>query len=372
MTSKRVGLIVNPVAGLGGRVGLKGSDGLRIQQKALELGAVPSAGLRCKEAIQAIIRIKQDIEFITYPGEMGEDCLLELGIIPKVIGSIKPGRTTDQDTQKAAKALQSESVDLILFSGGDGTAWDIYQAIGAEYPVLGIPAGVKIHSGVFGTSPIRTGELTALALEAKAGFRKAEVMDIDEDNYRQGVLTVKLCGYLTVPYQRNLIQSVKTGSSQGAAQDLSGLAAEVIERMDAEQLYLVGPGTTTQAILRGLGFEKTLLGVDVVQGAKIIHYDVNEHCLLDMLRKESGKIIVTPIGGQGIILGRGNQQLSPEVIRLVGTQNLLVVSTKEKIHALLGRPLLVDTGDKDLDRELSGYKRVITGFREEIIYRVEY
>lgn len=371
MTSKRVGLIINPVAGLGGRVGLKGSDGRHIQQKALELGAVPAAGLRCKEAVEALIRINPDVEFITYPGEMGADCLLELGIIPKIIGLINAGHTTSQDTHEAARALISELVDLILFAGGDGTARDIYLAIGSEYPVLGIPAGVKIHSGVFGTSPVRTGELASLALEAKTGFRHIEVLDIDEDSYRQGVLAVKLCGYLKVPYQRSLIQSVKASSSREGANALAGLAVDVIDRMDSRHLYLLGPGTTTKAIAHGLGFEKTLLGVDVFQGGKIIHYDVNERILLDLLRQEPGIIIVTPIGGQGIILGRGNQQLSPQVIHLVGTQNLIIVSTKDKINALLGRPLLVDTGNKDLDRALCGYTRVITGYREEIIYRVE-
>jgi predicted polyphosphate/ATP-dependent NAD kinase len=371
MTSKRVGLIINPVAGLGGRVGLKGSDGQYIQQKALELGAVPAAGLRCKEALETLIRINPDIEFVTYPGEMGADCLLELGVIPKKIGLINAGHTTNQDTHKAAKALFSESVDLILFAGGDGTARDIYLAIGSEYPVLGIPAGVKIHSGVFGTSPMRTGELASLALEAKTGFRQAEVLDIDEDSYRQGILAVKLCGYLKVPYQRSLIQSVKASSSREGYTALAGLAAELIDRMDGDHLYILGPGTTTQAIARGLGLEKTLLGVDIIKDGKIIRYDVNEKILLDLLRQQSGKIIVTPIGGQGIILGRGNQQLSPQVIHMVGTQNLIIVSTRDKINALLGRPLLVDTGYEDLDRELCGYTRVITGYREEIIYRVK-
>jgi predicted polyphosphate/ATP-dependent NAD kinase len=366
----RLGLIVNPVAGIGGRVGLKGSDGSEIQKKALELGAVPQS---LDRAIQALERLKpvDDLEVITYPGEMGEDAARACGFEPTVIGSIKPGETTPEDTRNAAQEMLRLKVNLLLFAGGDGTARDIYTAVGEGLPALGIPAGVKIHSAVFGANPLNAGDLAALYLQGKvSSLREAEVMDIDEEAFRRGVVSAKLYGYLKIPFERRLVQSLKTPSSPGEQASQQAIAYDVVGKMEDGWLYIIGPGTTTRAITSRLGLDKTLIGVDVVADGKLIAADVNEPQLLELLEGRKAKIIVTPIGGQGYIFGRGNQQISPEVIKKVGKENIIVVSTTGKIHSLRGRPLWVDTSDRAVDEMLSGHIRVVTGYNEQIVYRV--
>jgi predicted polyphosphate/ATP-dependent NAD kinase len=262
-------------------------------------------------------------------------------------------------------------VDLLLFAGGDGTARDIHAAVGEELPVLGIPAGVKIHSAVFATTPANAGSLAALYLQGRVeGLREAEVMDIDEEAFRQGAVSAKLYGYLLVPYRTSLVQNLKMASVGGEA-SLDAIAQEIVEQMEPDFLYLIGPGTTTRAIAAELGLDKTLLGVDVVLDGELLAADVNEAQLLDLL--ETGRranIIVTPIGGQGHIFGRGNQQLSPQVIKKVGKDSIIVVSTKEKLYSLGTRPLLVDTGDAAVDQMLGGYLTVVTGYRERAVRKV--
>ena len=365
-------MIVNPVAGLGGSVGLKGSDGAAIQQKARALGAVPRSINRAGEAVDQLRSVKDSAELITCPGEMGADAVRAGGFEPVITGTINPGPTTPQDTQNAARAMRRLDVSLLLFAGGDGTARDIYRAIGSEIPALGIPAGVKIHSAVFAKNPGSAGELAALFLQGKAtGLQEAEVMDIDEDAFRQGCVSAKLYGYLNIPFHSRLVPGAKNAGPPGTQAVLQAIAAAVVDKMETDCLYLIGPGTTTRAITDRLGLPKTLLGVDVVMNGKLAAADVNEAQLLDLLAQgRKARIIVTPIGGQGYILGRGNQQFSPGVIKKVGAENLMVVSVPEKIHALGGRPLWVDTGDRAVDKLLSGYIRVVTGFNEQIVYRV--
>ena len=374
---KRLGLIINPVAGLGGRVGLKGSDGVEIQQKALVLGAEPQALERAIQALEVLVPIRDEFELITYPGEMGRDPARACGFTPDVIGSITPGATTPQDTITAANEMESLGVNLILFTGGDGTAKDIYNAVADRVPVLGIPAGVKIHSAVFGTNPRQTGELAGLFMQGIATrLRAAEVMDIDEEAVRAGVLTAKLYGYLKVPYRRNLVQTVKSGTDPGEREVLHSIACDVVESMDADSLYIIGPGTTTQAITSLLGFDKTLIGVDAITRDRLVAKDVNESQLLELLNNHDVKIIITPIGGQGYLFGRGNQQISPRVLKRLGVveghvkENLIVISTTDKIHSLRGRSFLVDTGDLEIDTLLCGYVQVVTGYKERLMYKI--
>ena len=367
---KKLGLIVNPVAGIGGRVGLKGSDGSEIQKKALELGAVPESLNRAALALERIKPIKHDLEIITYPGEMGEDAARACGFEPTVIGSIKPGETTAEDTGYAAREMLRLDVDLLLFAGGDGTARDICNAVGTGIPVLGIPAGVKIHSAVYATSPRSAGDLAALYLQGRvSSLREAEVMDIDEAAFRRGIVSAKLYGYLKIPFRTSLVQNLKVASA-GEAASLAGIAYDVVEKMEDDRFYIIGPGTTTRAIADELGLEKTLIGVDVVLNRELLATDVNEAQLLKLLEGREAKIIVTPIGGQGCIFGRGNQQISPKVIETVGRDNVIVVSTKEKLYALGRRSLWTDTGDRDVDKMLSGYMRVVTGYNERAVRKV--
>lgn len=387
----KIGLIVNPVAGIGGRVGLKGSDGADIQRKALELGAEPQASDRAGQALERLKSVPS-LQIITYPGEMGESPARASGFEPTVIGAIEPGSTTAKDTVEAAREMQRQGVELLLFAGGDGTARDIYRAIGEELPALGIPAGVKIHSAVYATNPASAGSLAALYLQGRvSSLQEAEVMDIDEEAFRSGTVSAKLYGYLRIPFRTSLVQSQKMASIGGGS--LAAIAEDIVERMEPNCLYLVGPGTTTRAITDELLMTKTLLGVDVVRVAdggqtsesrgEPVLADANEGQLLRLLAgKTRAKIIVTLIGGQGFIFGRGNQQLSPSVIRAVNADaarsngttkpwgNIIVVGTKEKLYALGNKPLRVDTGDPILDEMLSGYVTVVTGYHERAVRKV--
>ncbi len=368
----RLGLIVNPMAGLGGRVGLKGSDGESIQQRAIALGAQPRAGERAREALTALLPLKDDIEIVTYAGEMGAEAAESLGFRAQVIGRIEAGRSRAQDTRRAAQSMKEMNVALILFAGGDGTARDVYDAVGSDVAVLGIPAGVKIHSPVYAVHPRAAGELAArLARGERLAFREAEVIDLDEEAYRSGKVSTRLYGYLKVPFVRQFVQSAKSASPASEQEAAREIAAFVVGQMQPGVAYIVGPGTTTRAIAACLGLEKTLLGVDVFLDKALLARDVNERQMLDVLAQyPERKIIVTPIGGQGYLFGRGNQQISPPILRAVGRENILVVSTLNKIIALRGQPLLVDTGEAETDHLLQGYMQVITGYDQRLIYRV--
>ncbi|MFZ5911197.1 MAG: ATP-NAD kinase family protein [Chloroflexota bacterium] len=368
----RLGLIVNPMAGLGGRVGLKGSDGEIVQQRAIALGAQPRAGERAREALTALLPLKDDIEIVTYPGSMGAEAAESLGFRVQVIGRIEAGGTSAQDTRRAARSMADMGVVLILFAGGDGTARDIYDAVGLSVPVLGIPAGVKIHSPVYAIHPRAASELAArLVRGERLAFHEAEVIDLDEDAYRCGKVATRLYGYLKVPSAGQFVQNAKSASPASEQEAAREIAAFVVAQMQPGVAYIVGPGTTTRAIAACLGLDKTLLGVDVLRDRALLARDVNEGQLLDILTQyPDRKIIVTPIGGQGYLFGRGNQQISPQVVRAVGRENILVVGTVNKIVALRGRPLLVDTGEAEVDRSLQGYVKVITGHNQSMVYRV--
>jgi predicted polyphosphate/ATP-dependent NAD kinase len=368
---KRIGLIVNPVAGLGGRVGLKGSDGAAIQQKALDLGAVPHAVDRAAQALAALVPLSGGFDLLTCPGAMGADAARQAGSPAHVIGPVADGLTTAADTARAAREMIVQKIDLLLFAGGDGTARDICSAIGTQIPALGIPAGVKIHSAVYATHPRSAGELAAAFLHGGTELRQAEVMDLDEDAFRAGRVSPRLYGVLTMPYLQRYVQGVKAPSALSEPTALEAIAEDLAEQMEPGWLYIFGPGSTTHAVATHLGLNKTLLGVDAVLDGKIVAADATESDLLRLLAEvHPAEIVVTPIGGQGCIFGRGNQPISPDVIRKVGRPHVRVVSTREKLQALNGAPLWADTGDGEVDEMLSGYFAVVVGYKESVMYKV--
>ena len=368
--TRRLGLIVNPIAGMGGKVGLKGTDGEEIVKKALLLGAKKVAPNKAKITLKYIKDNIGKLEVFTYPGDMGEKECKELGISAVVVGNINMDNTTYLDTEKAALRMIEEKVDLILFAGGDGTARNIYESVGDRVPVIGIPAGVKIHSAVFATNPLNAGRIVVDFFNSEnVEIRDSEVMDIDEEQFRAGKVVAKLYGYMKVPYEQAYVQSLKVGGMYSDDICLEGIADFIIENMENGYVYLIGPGTTTGKVLERMGLPYTLLGVDIVKDGEILASDANETEILERVEYEKTKVIVTPIGGQGYIFGRGNQQLSPGVIRVTGKENIIIVSTPDKLIDLKGKPFLVDTGDEDTDRMFRGYYQVIVGYDETYVYK---
>jgi predicted polyphosphate/ATP-dependent NAD kinase len=365
----KLGLIVNPIAGLGGPAGLKGSDELSRELKS----QAHRAPQRAQRALEQLSNTDA-LEIFCYPGEMGELEARAAGFHPKVLpADLIPGDTSAADTMAAAKQLVAEGVDLILFAGGDGTARNIYDAIGCGPAVLGIPAGVKMHSGVYAVSPESAGEVLKLLIHHDlVSIAACEVRDIDEAAFRKNLVKARYYGEMMVPEAGHYVQAVKNGGREVEALVLDDIAADVIENMDAETMYIVAPGSTTAAVMEQLDLPNTLLGVDVVLDKTLVAADVNALQLETLLSNHSGSVVIvlTAIGGQGHILGRGNQQMSPAVIRRVGRENLRVIATKTKIAELEGRPLLVDTNDPELDRSLSGFISVITGYRDAIMYPI--
>jgi predicted polyphosphate/ATP-dependent NAD kinase len=366
----RIGLIVNPVAGIGGRVGLKGSDGVEVQRRAQELGAIPESLQRATLSLIPLLDLRDMLEVVTFPNEMGETSAREAGFTPNVIGEMTSGSTSAEDTRRAVNIMSALGVDLILFAGGDGTARDVCSAIPPRFPCLGIPTGVKIHSAVYATNPKHAGELAGLYLTGKAHLREAEVLDVDEEAYRVGRVGTRLYGTLHVPYRPLWLQNQKAPSPVSEARQAEAIAADVVEEMQPGVVFILGPGTTIRAIAQALTVEKTLVGVDVVRDGQLLAKDVNQAQLLGLTKTAPSRIVVTPIGGQGFLFGRGNQQIGPEVIRQVGRENIIVVSTADKLRALRLQPLLVDTGDADADALLAGYFNVVTGYKERMVYKV--
>jgi predicted polyphosphate/ATP-dependent NAD kinase len=371
---KKLGLIVNPIAGMGGKCGLKGTDGADILARARSLGGVPEAPDRAVTALRQLADLKGVVEIVTVSGDMGETEARAGGFEPVVLLSTATSATTSLDTRRAAEEITAAGVDLLLFVGGDGTARDIYSSVNDDQICLGVPAGCKIHSGVYGVNPRNAGELATLFLRGKVGATKrAEVMDIDEEAFRQGRVSAELYGYLRVPEDEARVQGGKAGRVQSDESALDGIAYYLSDKMESDALYLLGTGSTVLGIEQRLGIEGTLLGVDISRGRQLIAKDVNERQILELLRANSSvpaKIVVTVIGGQGYIFGRGNQQISPEVIQRVGKENVMVVATKSKLVGLGGRPLLVDTGSEETNSLLSGYMRVTVGYEEQIVMRV--
>tara|TARA_R110002124_G_scaffold71090_3_gene190520 strand:- start:206 stop:1348 length:1143 start_codon:yes stop_codon:yes gene_type:complete len=370
-----IGLVVNPLAGLGGSLALKGSDGevLRDRFEQLPPQTRDRALRRTVRALQMLQPVAGAVRFSCWPGAMGEQALRELQLDYEVLGAVSAGLTTASDTRQAVTQLAAAGIDLVLFAGGDGTARDVFDAIGTRCPVLGIPAGVKMHSSVFAVSPEAAGELLLRLVDGGlVGVQAQEVRDIDESAFRQGEVRSRFYGEMMVPSEGHYLQQTKVGGREDPDLAIADIAAWQAQTMDSDCTYLIGPGSTTAAIMDQLALPNTLLGVDVIRDGRVLAADADETRLLQLIAEAPGpaQLVVTVIGGQGHLFGRGNQQFSPAVIRRVGLDNITVVAAKSKITALQGRPLLVDTNDAALDRELCGYRVINTGYDDNILYRV--
>ena len=369
----KLGFIINPIAGIGGSVALKGSDGEGIAEKALSLGAQAKANDRARLALEILTPFKDNITVFTANDLMGESCAKSLGFSVKTLYQSSSVKTTAQDTENSVQALLLEDIDLLLFAGGDGTARNICHQVGDNFPVLGIPAGCKIHSGVYAVTPKAAGRVVELMITHQlVTLTEADVMDIDESLFRQGVVKAKRYGEMKVPCELRYIQAVKSGGKESDELVLQDIAADVINQMD-EQLFVIGSGSTTAFLMEELGLDNTLLGVDLIQHQSLIASDLTEPDLwryIQNLQAGSIKLVITLIGGQGHIFGRGNQQLSPRIIKAIGKDNIIIIATKTKISDLASRPLIVDTGDSELDQTLSGFMTITTGYKDQVLYPV--
>ena len=364
-----VGLVINPIAGMGGTVGLKGTDGKDVYREAVKKGAVPISEERAVIALRSV-PAPLDVQFLTASGEMGARAAAHAGVRFRIVYDV-PGEASAFETMEACAEFMRNGVSLIVFCGGDGTARDVLDVVDQKVPIVGIPAGVKMHSGVFLNSPSGLGLLLQHYLAGEHATEIGEVADVDETAVREGRISDRIYGYALTIRAGGLIQPSKgeiTGSTD--SQEKEEIAQFLVESMDDDVLYIIGPGTTTKAIAEWMHQEKTLLGVDVYKNRALVLKDADEQRLIDILRADQkAEIVVTPIGKQGFIFGRGNQPISPEVIRKVGTDHVLIVASPTKLNSLTA--LKVDAGEAELDGKLKGFRRVLVGYGRERLVRVE-
>jgi NAD+ kinase len=361
----RIGVVVNPIAGMGGRVGLKGTDGKVAEARAR--GAEPRAPRRGREALGTLAVRAPDATVLTYGDPMGESEAREAGFEPVVVGSPDGEETTAADTRAAVAAFVEAGVDLVLFVGGDGTAVDVAEAVqdrttdgaasaGTPVPMLGVPAGVKVYSAVFAVTPAAAGRVAA-TFDAT---EEAEVVDVDEDAFRGGEVHTDLRAVVSVP-----VAAERQSAKQLGGGTVEGLAEAVADEAEPGVTYVLGPGSTVGAIKRELGFEGSPLGVDVYRDGGVVARDASEAEILAALA-EDNVVIVSPIGGQGFVFGRGNDQISPAVIE---QSDVEVVASRRKLDGI--GVLRVDTGDSEVDESLRGWRKVRVGRFERRMMQVK-
>ena len=373
----KLGFVINPYAGIGGAVALKGSDGEAIVEQALSRGASPQAQKRAGAAMQKLTIDRSALSgtsILTAAGSMGEDVLCALDISCDVIYQSEE-QSSAVDTKNVIRLFVQQQVDLIVFAGGDGTARDVLDVLSGEFestiPVVGIPAGVKIHSAVYAVTPSHAGELIQLLLAGEPmSLHESQVMDLDEEAFREGTVDAKCYGYLSVPVDDTRMQLIKQGGLNHHDITVQDIASEVVDAMEDDVFYLIGSGSTTAEVMAQLSLPNTLLGIDIVYNQELLVSDADEQAILKTIGKQPAKIVLTVIGGQGHVFGRGNQQLSAKVIRQVGRENIIIIASNEKLRSLDKRPMISDTGDIELDKQLAGLYSVVTGYQQKTLYRL--
>lgn len=369
--TRRLALIVNPIAGMGGAVGLAGTDGERAE-RARELGAVGGAGEKALSALRALQGT--DVVIETCSGAMGAEIAERAGLRYEVVVDIDHRSTTGADTCRAAATLRDRRVDLLLVAGGDGTARDVLQAVGRDVPVLGIPAGVKMHSAIFAATARTAGEVARAFLTSAAPdalLRDAEVMDREIVDSGETPLSPKLYGFLRVPKISFFVPQAKASSILADERALEGAVQRLVRLTQDDDISVLGPGTTLERVKKASGCAGSPLAVAAVSSGRCVGRDLSETQILAAIAGKPARLIVGVVGGQGFLFGRGNQQLSSRVIRAVGTHNIVVVAAAEKLLALESGALLVDTGDEALDDELAGFVSVIVSAQRTLIFPVK-
>lgn len=366
---KKIGLLVNPIAGMGGRVGLKGTDGKDVLEKAILLGAAPEAQEKAYRALKKVVNLKDKFKILTASSSMGEDVCKKLGLCYEVIYK-NLDTTSALDSKEILKIFLKNEVDLIFFVGGDGTARDVYSVIQDKIAVIGVPAGVKIHSPVYGNTPEQSGNLLFEFINGEdLPVIEKDVIDIDEQAFRDDKVEVSLFGYLKVPFDQRYLQNRKSPTPQSDNQAQVSIAYDIIDDMKDDVFYIIGSGTTPMYIMKELNLPFTVLGVDIIKNKKLIKKDCNEKDILDTIKDQRAILIVTPMGGQGYIFGRGNQQLSSNVLNKIKKEDIIIIATNGKLQSISQGHLIAYTMDKEIDKKLKGYYRVKIGYqREKMVY----
>ena len=379
MDMVRLGLLVNPDAGLGGRLGLKGSDGQA--EIARSKGAQDRSGPRMRAMLDHLITISKEnldgIQWYVSKGRMGTDWISPAISSLEVIHS-SSSSTDANDTSQLVGSMIGSDIDLLVYAGGDGTTRDVVAALSEygrpELPIIGVPTGVKMHSGCFASSPKAAAEVLSAWLEGDLLLSSTEVLDLDEDLYRQGKWVVKLYAEAITPASPRWMQGSKMRvEASGEEEIIQGLADHVRETLIDDRMMIVwGSGGTLRTIGGILGFELNTLGIDITVGGNIIGSDLNEKEILSALKEHQGDVILllSPMGGQGFLIGRGNLQLSPDVLRIIGVNRVLGIVTPAKMLTL--RSLRIETGDSEMDQRFSEkkYLKVLQGYRTTRVLKV--
>ena len=370
----RIGILANPDAGLGGRLGLKGSDGQA--ELARSKGAEDRSGPRLESMLVHFSRIHRtesnQIEWITSTGRMGTEWIpveFDIGTISEVHQS--PGKTSASDTQYAVARLLENGIDLLVYSGGDGTTRDIVSSLSdsetPELPVIGVPSGVKMHSGCFASSPKAAAEVLSAWIHGDLLVSSTEVLDLDEELYRKGKWVVRLYAEAFSPNSPRWMQGSKELIQTESEEEIIIGLSNHIEESIVEEGHLViwGSGGTLREIGGNIGFELTTLGIDATIGSEKVGTDLAESGIIEILDSHDGPVtlLLSPMGGQGFLIGRGNLQLSPTVLSSIGIDNILGVVTPAKLLSV--RALRIETGDVSLDQEFASkrYMKVLQGYR---------
>ena len=367
----RIGLIINPIAGIGGRLARRGSDLFTSLQAAEDLGGQQVAAPRAERALKRLHALHPTARIVAAAGPMGAAAARAAGFDPLCLDGPTVGASTARDTRAAAAAMLAHGVEIILFAGGDGTARDIFDVVGDRLAIIGIPTGVKMHSAVFSINPEAAAETAAIAVTRSVGMRLAEIMDSDPTALAEGRPSAHLFGFAKTPALPRLFQPAKGARPAGGEAEIEALGRVLARQARPDQLVVIGPGTTMAAIKRAFGCEGTCMGVDAVVDGQTIAADADAATLEALCAAHADVLLLIGIvGGQGFVFGRGNQQISPKVLRYVSAGNIRIIATREKLLALPSSTLRIDTGDAEMDRAFEGYRRIETGPNDTVMMRL--
>lgn len=368
----KIGFIVNPWSGIGGSVALKGSDGQAIREEALKRGAQQKAMAKATTMLSTYLQDHplDANDWFSAEGDLGASILHQHGIQSiHIYPERLPTQTESIDSQNIVSWFIQNQVDLVVFAGGDGTARDMCTVLGADIPVLGIPTGVKIHSGVFAVTPHAAGEVLSGLLNGQlTDLRLEEVRDIDEEAFRHNRVASKYFGEMKVPVSAEFMQHVKVGGIEQEDLVLNDIGEWLDEIHQSDVVYFMGSGKTIDYFMERNNIPNTLLGVDAVLNGNVIKADCTEQDILFLAKQYKSKAIISIIGGQGHIFGRGNHQFSPQVLEALTKSAFIVIGTKAKLKTLEGRPLLIDSGDRSTDVKWAGLITLLTGYNDEVLY----